>query len=131
MLVGDFNFTPDSAAYRLFTTGSVADCDKALFPKPPPYGSEKDLSFLNLSQPLRSAYVLARGREPEFTNYSESAWGGSFSGILDFLFTSDDRIVVTSVDDLPALVDSKPLPNETAPSDHVPVAADVEVVFQP
>jgi endonuclease/exonuclease/phosphatase family metal-dependent hydrolase len=127
LLVGDFNFTPDSPAYRLLTTGRVADCDCAVAPRPPPFGSESDLSFLNLSKPLRSAFAAARGREPEFTNYSESAWGGAFSGTLDFVFMSDDRIAVASVDDLPALADSKLSPNETTPSDHLPVAANVVV----
>lgn len=117
MLGGDWNFTPDSAMYTLVTKGSVDPASPAL-PSPLP-GSDWSLS---LTKPLASAYALANGVEPEFTNYTESV-NGPFVGTLDFLFVSEG-VSVAGVDALPSKADAEPSPSQHVPSDHWPIAAN-------
>lgn len=124
VLAGDFNFTPDSPMYRMVTTGSVVASDPAL---PPPLFPTDSWSP-TISTPLTSAHVLFMGKEPDFTNHSETNMN-KFTGTLDYIFVSPG-VGVCGVDALPVLtVDTPTQPSEREPSDHLPVAANLTVPY--
>ena len=76
VLAGDFNFKPDSAQYALVTNGRLA----ADHPQAPPPRAEERGRRAPL-RPLRSAYAIKDGAEPEFTNLAFSSWSKEpFSG---------------------------------------------------
>ena len=78
-------------------------------------------------KPMRSAYAVQNGKEPDFTNYAHSRDSEPFIDTLDFIFLSE-QWKVASVMELPHRDDSKgPFPNLDAnePSDHVMIAATV------
>ena len=105
--------------YSLMTEGSLPPDSPAL---PPPRNSVD--SWELTCPPLRSAYKAALGAEPEFTNYTHSV-NGPFIGTLDYVFVSDG-VAVRSVDPLPVKADAEPSPSENVPSDHWPIAANLE-----
>ena len=68
ILLGDFNFKPGDAAYRLVTRGQLEITDAA-FPVVP----EWERWAPTVDSPMQSAYALATGQEPEFTNHTVRA----------------------------------------------------------
>jgi 2',5'-phosphodiesterase len=64
---GDFNFKPGDAPYRLVTEGSLARGDPH-YPTLPP----EDKWVPTVEYPMRSAYKVANGEEPDYTNWYAS-----------------------------------------------------------
>lgn len=121
---GDYNFKPTDAAYELVTKGSLAEghphhVKRALPPE--------DNWHMEV-EPFRSAYVVARGKEPAYTNCTiNKLSSGPFVGTLDYIFLSH-HWDVASVDILPEHYkeeDFCPLPTLEQPSDHLAVAAEL------
>ena len=78
---------------------------------------------------LRSAYQVANGQEPEFTNHAwTSGMPEPFTDTLDYIWISD-HWDVESVMDLPnreSLMNIKSYPTESEPSDHVMIGANLQ-----
>ena len=137
ILAGDFNILPDSAHYRLITTGLLDESD----PTYPPmkYGVE----WKPTCHPMDSAYAKNNGIEPSFTNYAHlKEEEEAFIGTLDYIFLSRNEEedgsssssskgkewVVCDTVKLPEREESGgPFPNECEPSDHLLIAADLEL----
>ena len=124
---GDFNSRPDSAVYKLVTTGRLhpgqvpplpANADRAVIPPYAEYSHSLDLS---------SSYSTMLGSEPEITNVHGPDGDDpmpKFADTLDYVFTSG--LAVASVLRVPALVEcmrERGLPDSHQPSDHLPLAA--------
>jgi 2',5'-phosphodiesterase len=98
VLIGDFNFKPGDAAYRLITQGRLSTDDPD-YPVPP----EWERFSPTLSQRFTSAYVAATGAEPEYTNHCVSGMNPEvFTGTLDYIFFSPGW-VAKAVTPLPPL----------------------------
>jgi mRNA deadenylase 3'-5' endonuclease subunit Ccr4 len=121
ILAGDWNLTPDSATYKLLTTGALPKED-ASFPTP-----KHDFNWMPTIQPMKSAYAEFEGSEPDFTNYARVKEDDPFIDTLDYIFLSNGWKVV-GVQKIPHRKDvDGPFPNETEPSDHVLISADLEL----
>lgn len=102
VLAGDFNSLPGSIVHSLLQ-------------------EESSWGYPSYRARLQSAYALAHGEEPEFTNYT-----ASFVGTLDYVFflDADGGLRLDSVAKVPVRERVLPaLPNKTFPSDHVPIKA--------
>ncbi|GMH79633.1 hypothetical protein TL16_g08208 [Triparma laevis f. inornata] len=64
LLVGDWNFTPDSKTYEMVTTGALDKPDDT-YPKREGVDWE-----VNIGEGVGSAYMTAFGKEPEYTNWA-------------------------------------------------------------
>jgi 2',5'-phosphodiesterase len=121
VLAGDFNIKPRDSMYRLLTEGSV----EAGNPDLPPV-EEGDFWRAEV-EPMRSAYREAQGSEPDFTNFAQVKNEEPFVDTLDYIFLSK-QWEVRAVEPLPHRDEVKgPLPNEDEPSDHILIAADVDL----
>ena len=70
MPTGDFNVKPGDTSYDVITKGQIqAGADPMEIPKIP-HGSKW---VAKLNRPLRSAYMIAHGSEPDFTNYAHTS----------------------------------------------------------
>jgi 2',5'-phosphodiesterase len=119
MYVGDFNIKPDSSMYQLMTTGSLEE----EHPEMPAMEAGDNYKFA--VTPVRSAYKICNGSEPDFTNNSQIRNEEPFIETLDYIFMSE-QWSVDAVDDLPHRKDMKgPLPIQNEPSDHLLLAATV------
>ena len=76
---------------------------------------------------MRSAYAVAAGKEPDFTNYARIKENDPFIDTLDYIFLSKEW-KVTSVKEICNREDANgPFPNAKEASDHVLIAADLEL----
>lgn len=141
ILAGDFNILPNSAQYDILTKGVLHSSDPT-FPHPK-HGMEWKVKCL----PMNSAYASFES-EPEFTNYAHLKDDPDpFIGTLDYIFLSKsssgetNEVVgglaaqrqyewkVHGVKKLPSREDSGgPYPSAKEPSDHLLIAADLELV---
>jgi 2',5'-phosphodiesterase len=129
VLAGDFNIKPGDAPYALITKGMLPATD----PHMPPAAPHGDRWTPSLPKAMGSAYVMANGVEPEFTNLATNAWGGdTFCETLDYIFlSSGDGWKVHGVRPLPSkeAVVAKggcvSYPIATEPSDHTMIWADL------
>lgn len=124
IVAGDFNIKPVDSIYTLLTTGQLATTDD-FFPTPK-NGFDWKVSL----EPMRSAYADVLGSEPDFTNYARVKEDEPFIDTLDYIFVSSEW-KVDSVLELPGRNAVKgPFPNldENEPSDHVLIAATLELV---
>ncbi len=126
VLAGDFNILPDSPQYKFLTAGILSSSS---YP-PIKYGVTWEASCTK----MKSAYALYNkdGLESDFTNYAHNGAlsDESFIGTLDYIFLSDDHewnvkevVQLKHRDD----VEDGPFPNKDEPSDHVLIAATLEV----
>lgn len=125
VMLGDWNFGPDTAAYSLLTKGTL-DTAHPGYPNIPSHETWRpEVGIV----PSRSAYAEFEG-EPAFTNRTCSGKVPQvFTGVLDFIFYSANRDVrVVDVLDVPrAFDDDTPLlPNASEPSDHLMIGATLE-----
>lgn len=123
IFAGDFNFTPDSACYKLATQGDLATSSPD-FPERPEW--EKDWSAAT-GVPLLSTYKEVQGEEPNFTNHAKVVDCPLFVATLDYLFFTRG---ITPTKVLPVLHRDemeKTLPMETEPSDHLLLAAEYKL----
>jgi 2',5'-phosphodiesterase len=128
ILAGDFNMQPDTAPYLLLTTGQIDMGDPINYPSAPMYAPDHKWQPTIL-RPVLSAYAAILGKEPDFTNYGRAKEDEAFIGTLDYIFVSDGT-TVKNVLPLPHRDDANvngPFPNEVEPSDHVLIAADLDV----
>jgi len=133
VLAGDFNIKPADAPYKLLTTGTLPEED----PHMPPAAPHGDVWRPTLPKPMRSAYVLASGSEPEFTNLAMTKFAKPgeppFCETLDYIFVSDGW-TVKAVRPLPskeAVLDKggvESYPTLEEPSDHTMIWADLGLV---
>ena len=137
VLAGDFNVKPYDASYALLTGGSLPAefADWAPTPQPRPPADAARAFAPTLDAPLVSAYAAANGAEPDFTNFAYTRAMGderdAFVECLDYVFCSPGQWAVRGVKPLPskATMDiTKPFPTKAEPSDHVLIAADLEIV---
>ena len=122
ILAGDFNILPESSHYGLLTTGVI---DK----KDPSYPPNKfGVHWESTIEGMKSAYADFNGKESDFTNYAFTDGSEEFFiGTLDYIFLSDSW-KVTNVEALEHRNDvDGPFPNDKEPSDHVLIAADLEL----
>jgi endonuclease/exonuclease/phosphatase family metal-dependent hydrolase len=129
VVLGDFNFDPRSAAYDLVVRGAIG-AEHAQRPPPAPWAPDWDPTV----QPMRSAYVEALGREPEFTNFAHTGDVGvapsePFCETLDYIFLSP-QWSVADVEALPSkasLVTDRlaSYPSADEPSDHLLLSAEL------
>jgi len=122
ILAGDYNSTPVSGVYELFSTGKVSPNHphwmKMNFGKYTTEGIDNGQKFVS---------VYAKNGEPEYTNC-----GPDYCGVLDYIWVSPKPIRPLRVLDVipmaklePTL---KPFPNPAFPSDHIPLVADIQFV---
>ncbi|KAL7512873.1 hypothetical protein ACHAXN_012671 [Cyclotella atomus] len=129
IVAGDFNILPDSAHYKLITTGMLDESD----PTNPPmkYGAK----WQPTCHPMDSAYAKQCGAEPSFTNFAQLKQDEEpFIGTLDYIFLSrktDPASKAWKVCDTVPLPERDssggPFPSDCEPSDHLLIAADLEL----
>ena len=123
IIAGDFNIKPTDTMYKHLVTGKIEPEDPA-FPATAWNLFEWTPSLL---EPVRSAYATA-GQEPDFTNYAQVGEQDPFIDTLDYIFLSPTGINVAGVTPLPKREEAGgPFPNEEEPSDHVLIAADLDI----
>lgn len=127
VLAGDWNITPDSATYEMIQNRVLPDTH----PQMPPRNNHTPYNWKpTLERRLRSAYNVANGREPDFTNHAwTSAMPEPFTETLDYIWISD-HWDVESVMKLPGremLENIKSFPVESEPSDHIMIGATLSL----
>lgn len=120
VLAGDFNVKPSESVYRFLTTGKI-DADDPCYPTPTESWTP------TIREAAVSAYKVANGNDPDFTNYARVGENDPFVDVLDYIFVSP-KVTVKSVLQLPHRDDTDgPFPSATEPSDHILIAADLQV----
>ena len=135
IVAGDWNIKPGDPAYKLLTTGNMSSDDPA-YPAPAvsKYNEDKTLMMWKPTiHPMRSAYAICHGQEPDFTNYAapRTTLEGDecFIDTLDYVFLSPEWKVI-STPELPSREGVKgPFPNldYREPSDHILISAKLEL----
>jgi len=121
VLAGDFNIKPTDSMYTLLTSAKMDEDDPA-FPTP-----KHDMEWACTITPMKSAYHEKLGKEPDFTNYARVKEKDPFIDTLDYVFLSP-HWKINAVKELPHRDEAKgPFPNEDEPSDHILIAADIEI----
>lgn len=128
ILCGDFNSLPDSSVYEFLSTGALRTSHPDLAFDPT--GIVPNAADFRHDLQLQSCFVAATGKEPDFTNYTDN-----FVGTIDYIFTTCDRLVTTSVYEIPSEKELRKhtdssLPNPQYSSDHLPMCADIQFVDQ-
>jgi 2',5'-phosphodiesterase len=157
ILAGDFNITPNSMMYRLLTEqlhhsdllkmpcrvlseeavkegqhDNSGTTETHSGPASDLVNSTNNLKpqrtfWAPVLEPMRSAYVLANGIEPDFTNHAKMKQNNLFTDTLDYIFVSK-HWKISNVTPLPHRNDLPgPLPTEHEPSDHLMIAAHLEI----
>ena len=118
---GDFNIKPNEPVYEYLTTGAI-DTSSPFYPSP-----KNGMDWKPTMKPMRSAYAVKNGKEPDFTNYAQSRGGDPFIDTLDFIFLSEEWSV-EGVMELAHRTDSGgPFPNleQGESSDHLMIASSL------
>ena len=90
----------------------------------PPEGEKWTTS---LKYPMRSAYKVVNGTEPDFTNFAQIKDDPPFIDTLDYIFISQS-VEVSEVMPLPHRSEVKgPFPAPDEPSDHILLAATLRI----
>lgn len=122
VLAGDFNITPKSPAYKVFTDGNEMSC--TLLSSIEPDVREAWKSF-RIGACFDSAYASVNGAEPQCTT---KAWNAKspepFCDTLDYIFCGYGA-EATEVMALPAAADVDIMPNAAQPSDHMMIGATI------
>ncbi|CAF1392700.1 unnamed protein product [Adineta ricciae] len=123
VLAGDFNMQPIDSAYRAITRrGNVED---RVLPK---VGNRGVTYRFNKQQVLRSAYREKNKAEPNYTNFARTGQSSnSFCGTLDYIFFAGN-LTVLDVLPLPSHPTGKSYPDRTHPSDHLMLAATLQLI---
>uniref|UniRef100_A0A7S1V4M6 Endonuclease/exonuclease/phosphatase domain-containing protein n=1 Tax=Grammatophora oceanica TaxID=210454 RepID=A0A7S1V4M6_9STRA len=126
VLTGDFNIVPredmdTGPVYDMLVSGKL-DESSPCFPAP-----KNGMNWSCTIDPMRSAYAVKNGKEPEFTNYARVKEKDPFVDTLDYIFLSPEW-TVKDVKDLVGKDDAGgPFPNANEPSDHILIRADLEL----
>jgi len=125
VLAGDFNIIPDTPTYKMLTQGTLSKDDTVNYPDP-----KHGMEWTPTHTKMDSAYAVANGQEPNFTNYAKPRDDPVFIETLDYIFLSSNHDWrVHSVKPLPHRDDVKgPLPNADEPSDHIMISAILELL---
>ena len=131
---GDFNITPGSSMYKLLTSGNGEGYDETPLPIIRPNDSnnnnindnDNDNNWKCVTSPLSSAYKL-HSNEPNFTNYAQVRDDEPFIDCLDYIFVSGEWSVNNVLSIKHRNEVQGPLPSRDEPSDHVMIAADLEL----
>jgi 2',5'-phosphodiesterase len=121
ILAGDFNLMPESAHYKMLTTGVLPRFD-------PTYPAEKyGVAWQPEAKPMQSAYAVSSHGEPDYTNYAKIRDDEPFIGTLDYIFLSnewdvDDVQKISTREEYPG-----PFPKDAEPSDHLLISADLSL----
>eukprot|EP00605_Chrysophyceae_sp_TOSAG23-4_P000989 GSChrysophyteH1.ASY1.ANO1.1089.1 assembled CDS len=133
ILLGDFNFKPEDGQYALYRDGSL-DTSHAAYPAFPDNLKCGGGAYKVALAPVRSAYKVYNGTEPEYTNNARVTWNAKvqphFKETLDYIFLSPEWAVnkVRPLDYLPTKEEQdEPFPSKTEPSDHVLLWAELEL----
>jgi len=123
---GDFNIQPVSAQYEFVAQGELP----ASHPQNPSASCPIEMNLT--IQPMRSAYAVLNGAEPEFTNLASTARdpsSGSFIETLDYIFLSPEWKVdaVKPLATKASMTQVKSFPSKDEPSDHVMIFADLSL----
>lgn len=122
VLAGDFNIKPYDSMYEMITTGSISPTHPD-FPPQAPDGTPAEQWFPRNFKPMRSAYAVVNGKEPDFTNYARVGDAPEFIDTLDYLFCTAG-VEVLDVLPLPNREDvDGPFPVKDEPSDHIMIGA--------
>lgn len=127
VLCGDMNFKPDSLCYDLMVKGQTDTAHPehaAGFPAKP---HSDDTDFELTTAPLRSAYKEALGAEPQFTNNAQVKQMEPFVECLDYIFVSPQWKVKGVLPLQAKSTLTHVFPDEKEPSDHVVIAADLQL----
>lgn len=113
VLTTDFNLTPDSVGYKYFTSGEL-----------PIEHMDYLIKSGHINFNMESSFLVFNGKEPEFTCYSDTRWGGEFKNTLDYIFVSkhwkvlSSRLLINTTDKMPNMMN---------PSDHLPMESSLEI----
>lgn len=122
VLCGDWNFKPHDAPYKMLTGAGLPTGLET-----PRYNDDDDWRLGDGLSVFQSAYAVANGTEPDFTNYAQTRDDPVFIETLDYLFLSP-LIKVASVIPLPSKGSVPgPFPTEPEPSDHMLIGATVDI----
>lgn len=131
VVTGDFNVQPSSPSYALITGNLAPD-----HPERPPARAAHDRTRWSADAlpggRMRSAYALASAdgaTEPALTNNAWIGSGPAFRETLDYLFLSQQWAVraVRPLPPLDSLGEGDFYPSADEPSDHVMLAAELEL----
>lgn len=112
ILATDFNLTPNSIGYTYFTTAFLPQEHSNYLPPRP-----------HSTLTLNSTYKEHHGKEPSFTCFSNTQWGGEFMDTLDYIFISPNLKTISSN----LLINSiQKCPNKINPSDHLPLQSTIQ-----
>ncbi|CAD7971813.1 unnamed protein product [Amoebophrya sp. A120] len=126
LVCGDFNSTPESAVYEMWSRGQVPDLEHPDIKASDKHKLVETLARsrgLNHSMKLLSGYEAVDKKEPLYTNYTEN-----FKGTLDYVWFSAELLAVlaiSKVDEEEALLEEAALPSSTRPSDHIALVVSV------
>ncbi|XP_066264484.1 uncharacterized protein [Branchiostoma lanceolatum] len=132
ILCGDFNSSPFSPAYGILARGYLGGGGYEMFRALRPFKVSDNESkcliellpsslYSHPSKSLKSAYAEVKGKEPDFTDYTDS-----FVECLDYIWYSSDSLRVTEVLDMvpeSAITPLTACPNRVFPSDHLSLKA--------
>jgi len=121
ILAGDFNIMPNSLLYKVITEGGNYNnkIEKSV-------NYDTSMFSLKIATPLKSAYALF-DKDPLFTNYAHVVNEEKFYGCLDYIFISNGW-KVNNVKMLPNTLPNTHFPSIDEPSDHLLLAADLELI---
>ena len=115
---GDFNIQPDSDAY-IYLTGGVL--------------SEKNQIYLRYGEYVKDIYYsvldLKNEKEPPYTIFSHTKFGGEFKGTLDYFFINQQsywKIIEAER----KVHSANKMPNAEHPSDHLPIFCEIELNYK-
>lgn len=130
IVTGDFNIVPSEIVYRFLTQTKTVPTDSVAYPKSSETLTSSYAWTPAIQSTVRSAYAVATGTEPDFTNYAQTTpEEDPFIDTLDYIFISE-LVRVRNVLPLPHRDNVEgPFPNAEEPSDHVLIAADLELPF--
>lgn len=131
VLAGDFNVKPNDAVYQFLVRGALPPSHALNHPAPSQMADICTLLATTADQPFfRSTYVEAQGRETEATVKTLTVNHDSpFVDTLDYIFVCSGIDVCGVKEPISAasLMDDVMFPSATEPSDHLLIAADLEL----
>jgi mRNA deadenylase 3'-5' endonuclease subunit Ccr4 len=121
ILAGDFNIKPMDSSYQALT-------EKGYIGSKLPESNTYEISYRpNTEQIFKSAYREKNGAEPVYTDFSDTPGSPSFCATLDYIFFAG-QLTVENVLELPDQPTGESYPDETHPSDHLMIAATLQLL---
>ncbi len=116
ILATDFNLIPESDGYNYMTSAIISGEHYKYLDK----GEHRKLK-------LQSTFKMINGKEPSYTCFSNTKWGGEFKNCLDYIFISNH---FTTVDSKLLIYTTDKMPNNNNPSDHLPLQSQLELMHK-